>query len=138
MRKSVFAFALILVLSLFVAQDAVAQVYEYRTTGYAYKQKNSAGKWTKWSKWEDSNMKVTINFNTDVVTIDSPKKQIYRITEFLRDFTDKSGGKQVEFSFYDQDGDKGNMRLRIEKNGNSQIYVEFNNIMWVYNVKKTN
>lgn len=127
-------FTLVLLFSFIAIQ---AQVYHYRTTAYAYKQVNSNGNWTSWSDWQDSDMLMIINFNTDVVTIYSPTTQRYQITKFIRNFTDNSGGKQVEFAFVDQDGDKGHMRLRIETNGNSQVYIEFNNIMWVYNVKRT-
>lgn len=126
------------ILTVLVSVTCLAQVYTYRTTDYAYKQVNSStGKWSGWSDWQDSNMTMVINFNTDVVTIFSPTTQRYKITKFVREFTDNSGGKQVEFAFVDQDGDKGHMRLRIEKNGNSQVYVEFSNIMWVYNVRRT-
>ena len=130
---------LLLFLMLFISTTAFSQVYTYRTTAYAYQQVNSYdGKWMEWSDWQDSDMSVVINFNTDVVTIYSPTKQIYKITEFIRNYTDSSGGKQVEFAFIDQDGDKGHMRLRIEKNGNSQIYIDFNNVRWCYNVRRTN
>lgn len=118
--------------------EVQAQVYTYRTTGYAYKKVNSYGNWTNWSDWLKSDMRMVINFNTDVVTIYSPKTQVYKITEFIRNFTDSSGGKQVEFAFVDQDGDRGHMRLRIETNGNSQVYIEFSNIIWCYNVRRTN
>lgn len=121
-------------LFVFIACTVKAQVYYYRTTEFAYKQAYSDGTWTNWSDWEDSNLLVVINFSQDIVKINSPTKQIYHITKYIRNYTDNSGGKQVEFSFIDQDYDRGNMRLRIEKNGNSQIYIDFANIMWVYNV----
>ena len=116
---------------------ASAQTYYYRTTGFAFKQVNSYGYWTDWTDWQDSNILITINYSSDVVTIYSPMTQIYKITQYVRNYTDSSGGKQVEFKFIDQDGDNGTMRLRIETNGNSQIYVQFSNIMWVYNVVYT-
>ena len=129
-----FLLMLVMVLS-FAAADA--QIQYYRTTGFAYKYVNSYGRWTNWTDWQSSDMVITINFNTDVVKIYSPQTQTYRILEHTRNFTDSSGGKQVEFKFIDQDGDRGSMRLRIERNGNSQLYVEFSNIIWVYNVVKT-
>ena len=113
-----------------------AQTYTYRTTEFAYKQMNSYGRWSDWTPWEDSDMYITINFDTDVVKIYSPVTQTYRITQYIRNYTDSSGGTQAEYKFIDQDGDYGNMRLRIERNGNSQIYIDFANIMWVYNVKR--
>lgn len=130
-----FLFTLALLFSFIAIQ---AQVYQYRTFQYAYQQTNSNGKWGEWSDWQDSDMLMIINFNTDIVTIYSPTTQRYQITKFIRNYTDNSGGKQVEFAFVDQDGDKGHMRLRIETNGNSQVYIDFNNIRWCYNVRRIN
>ena len=44
------------------------------------------------------------------------------------------GGTNVKFYVIDQDYDRGSIRLRVERNGNSQIYVDFSNVAWVYNV----
>lgn len=130
-----FAF-LLLAVSFIVPQTAKAQIYTYKTTEFAYKYVNSYGKWNDWSSWEKSSMLITINFDTDIVKIYSPTTQVYKITDYLEEYTDQYGGKQVKFEFIDQDGDYGKMRLRIEKNGNSQIYIDFANVMWVYNVVK--
>jgi hypothetical protein len=116
--------------------STIAQVYSYRTTEFAYKEVNSYGNWTNWSSWEPSNIPMTIDFDNDFVIIYSTTKQVYKIIEYVRNYTDDSGGTQIEYRFIDQDGDRGTMRLRIERNGNSQIYIEFSNIMWVYNIKK--
>ena len=129
---------ILLFLFVFSAVASQAQVYTYRTLQYAYQEVDKYGRWKDWSSWEDSDMSMVINFNTDVVTIYSPKTQVYRITKFIRNYTDNSGGKQVEFAFIDQDGDRGHMRLRIETNGNSQVYIDFNNLRWCYNVRRTN
>lgn len=111
-----------------------AQTYYYRTTSFAIKEKP----YGNWSDWEASNILITINYNTDIVRIYSPKTQVYKITQWIRNYIDENGGRQVEFKFIDQDGDRGHMRLRIERNGNSQLYVEFADIMWVYNLYRTN
>lgn len=129
---------LLLICALVLCVSSKAQTYTYRTTDYAYKKVNSYGNWTSWSDWQKSNMLMTINFDTDVVKIYSPKTQTYRITKHVGSFTDSKGGQQVEFAFIDQDGDKGHMRLRIEKNGNSQIYVEYANLILCWNVRRTN
>ena len=105
----------------------------YETTSFSYK-KVVNGEWTDWSEWEDSGMIITMNLTKDVVEILSPKAQIYNITENKGLYFDQEDGRNVNFSFEDQDGDKGTMRLRIEKNGNSQLYVEYANVMWVYNL----
>jgi len=136
MKKFLIFITTVLVLSLCHIESITAQTYIYKTTEFAYKQKNDNGNWTEWTDWEDSNMVATINLDDDVVKIFSDKQQTYVITEFVDNYTDDSGGEQLEFNFIDQDGDKGSMRLRTEKNGNSQMYIDFANIMWVYNIKR--
>lgn len=113
-----------------------AQTYYYNATSFAYKAVNSYGYWTNWTDWESCNVPIVMDYDNDVVTIYSNKTQIYKITKYIRKYTDSSGGSQVEFNFVDQDYDRGVMRLRVERNGNSQIYVGFTNIMWVYNVRR--
>ena len=113
-----------------------AQIYYFRTTEFASKYKTGSS-WTSWSNWQGSDMLMTMNFNTDVVTIYSPQTQVYRIIKYIRNYTDNSGGQQMEFSFIDQDNDRGHMRLRIERNGNSQVYIDFANLVFVYNVIRT-
>lgn len=81
-------------------------------------------------------MVLTIDLDNDVITVFSQQKQVYKVIEYLGNYTDESQGKQTKFYVLDQDGDFGYVRLRIEKNGNSQVYVDFNDIMWVYNVRK--
>ena len=41
-------------------------------------------------------------------------------------------GEQIEFLVVDQDGDTGLIRVRAQKNSVLQLYVEFNNDIWVY------
>ena len=105
----------------------------YETTSFSMK-KVVKGEWTDWSEWEDSGMIITMNLTKDVVEILSPKAQIYNITENKGLYFDQEDGRNVNFSFVDQEGYKGVIRLRIEKNSNSQMYIEYANVMWVYNL----
>lgn len=136
MKKFILSFLLIFAMSFGMSLTANAQVQYYRTTEFSYKQKNSYGNWTNWSNWEDSDLIVTIDLTNDVIKIYSPKTQIYKVLSYEGAPSDSSG-RQVKFRVIDQDGDYGYVRLRIENNGNSQVYIEFNNIIWVYNVRRT-
>lgn len=131
-------FALLAIITCMAIGTANAQTYAYRTTAFAMKQVTSYGVWTDWTDWQSSDMLITINFDTDVIKIYSPMTQIYRITKHVSNYRDNSGGTQSEYRFIDQDGDIGTLRLRIEINGNSQIYIDFSNVMWVYNVVRIN
>lgn len=126
---------LLIFLLLLTSSVAIAQVQTYQSTQFAYKTQNY-GVWSGWSNWESSNLKITIDLGNDVVRIYSRATQIYRITEHLENFKDNQGGIQAKFAFVDQDGDRGHIRLRVESNGNSQIYIDYANLIFVYNVKR--
>ena len=135
MKKYFLIFILFFAMSFALPQLVDAQTYKYRTTAYAQKYVSN-GRWTDWTDWQSSDMLMTIDFDNDIVKIYSPKTQIYKITEYVRKYRDNSGGNQVELNFVDQDFDRGTMRLRIEANGNSQVYIDFADVMWVYNVRR--
>ena len=126
MRKLLFMFMLLFTLT---SSDVIAQnVQWYQTTEFAYKLKGY-----DWSDWEPTKMNVKMDLSQDKITIYSNDVQIYRVISTETPPYDPSG-QQVKFGIVDQDGDYGYLRLRIENNGNSQIYVDFNDISWVYNV----
>ena len=114
-----------------------AQTQWYNSQSYAYKSTDYYGNWSSWSSWVDCNVNIKFNLSSDMIVIYSSKKQIYKITRFNGTKYDNDGGQQAYFKAIDQDGDRCTIRLRIESNGNSQIYVEFSNIMGVYNVRRT-
>lgn len=124
------------ILSLFCLSMAAQNVMWFRTTEFAYRVKNY-GEWSDWSDWEKSSMKVKIDQSKDVIVIYSNETQIYKVIEVLDPPYDPKG-EQVAFRVIDQDYDVGRVRLRVENNGNCQIYVDFNDLSWVYNVKRTN
>ena len=85
-------------------------------------------------------MNLCINLSTDRITIYSPRTQVYQVYGVYNNgntYIDSSGGTNMKFYVIDQDYDKGSIRLRVERNGNSQIYVDFSNVAWVYNVIRT-
>lgn len=83
---------------------------------------------------KDGNILITFNLKTDKVVIYSKSIQIYKVITQGQNFIDESGGEQVKYKVIDQDDDLGSMRLRVETNGNSQIYIDFADVSWVYNV----
>ena len=133
MKKLILTF--LLLFGLLSVTNISAQTYYYKTYQFAIKYKAN-NVWTNWSDWEKSDMLLTINLDDDVITVYSEKRQIYKVLEYMGNYTDESGGKQTKFYVIDQDGDLGYVRLRIEKNGNSQVYVDFGDICWVYNVRR--
>ena len=130
MKKVLVTLALILCTLGSFAQST--SILWFRTTEFAWKQKEY-GVWSDWTDWEKSNMKVKFDLNRDQIVIFSPNIQIYNVLSIEEPPYDPNG-QQVKYRVIDQDDDFGYIRLRIENNGNSQIYVDFANIKWVYNV----
>ena len=114
--------------------NAHAETQWYKATSYAYKTMNNYGYWTNWTNWINCNISIKFDMSDDVIVIYSNRTQIYAIYNYRGQAYDSNGGIQAYFDVIDQDYDKGTIRLRIEQNGNSQIYCEFANVMWVYNV----
>lgn len=100
---------------------AIATVNEY------------TGQYT-WSAWQQTRTPIVFDLMNDVVYIYSNSPQRYTLVSDGREYVDSGGGRQVEYKIVDQDGDRGSLRLRIERNGNSQLYVDFADIAWCYNL----
>lgn len=130
--KKLLVFIMIFVCALGVS----AQTQWYK--GYQYSQRyvNTYGNWTSWSDWSTCNIPIKFDLNSDVITIYSKKTQIYKVYK-SDSYVDSDGETVVRFYFIDQDLDYGHMRLMIRSNGASQIYIDFKDISWCYNVKRT-
>ncbi len=131
--KKLLILTAVLVVVLIHTSMCDTQTETFRTTGFAYRYKTDTG-WTKWSDRQDSNLRLTIDFNEDMVIIFSKEAQIYRINDVVSYDVDDSGGKELKMPFIDQDGDTGTMRMLIDKDGNTQLWVVFADIMWMYDV----
>lgn len=107
----------------------------YQATSFAYKTTNYYGNWSAWSDWQYSDVKIKFETHKDIIVIYSKDIQAFAIYDTLNPPYDPNG-QQVAFAAYDGDGVKCHIRLRIENNGNSQIYCEYSNIIYVYNVKR--
>lgn len=87
-----------------------------------------------WSDWEPVNIDVKIDFNKGFIKILSKQTQVYEILSQLPSMKDSSG-ENLRFRVIDQDKDIGVLMFRVQNNGTKQIYLEFDDIGWVYNVK---
>lgn len=105
-----------------------AQTEWFTATEFAIKVDN------EWSNWIDCDISVKIDIGNDKVTIYSNEVQIYRIIDEVDPPRDKNG-TQVAFSMIDQDGDRGIFRIRKQYDGAIQIYVDFSDVSWVYNIE---
>lgn len=116
-----------------ISITSFAQVINFETTSYTYKTYNGYS-WSKWAPYEHSSMLLTMDMDRDLVTIYSPRTQIYKIIDYVGVYTDNDGDAVMEFKFIDQDNDRGTLRLMQRRSGKSEVYIQFANVVWVYSV----
>lgn len=126
---------IVIMFGLFCVGAVQAQTQWFKATELAIKVVNN-GNWTKWSDWESVDINIKFDLSNDLIIIYSQEIQVYKVLEQVKSPYD-SNGTQVKFKVLDQDYDKGFLRLRVENNGNSQIYIDYADISWVYNVIRT-
>lgn len=88
----------------------------------------------EWTDWEDCNVDVKLDISNDLVVIYSAETQVYSILYEIEAPHDSSG-EQIAFRAKDHEGDYCTFRLRIQNNGTKQLYVDFADVSWVYNVR---
>lgn len=124
---------LVLLFGLFLCGAVHAQKEWFKATEFAYKYVNN-GYWTDWSEWIDANVNIEFDIAKDMIVIYSSDIQIYKVVEQVSAPYD-SKGQQIKYRVVDQDFDYGYIRLRVQNNGERQIYVDFSNVSWVYNIE---
>lgn len=129
MKKIIFAIILA-----FVTTTAFAQTQQwFQATSFSAKPAYS----TTWSDWEPSTVKICFDFVNQTITIYSPQIQYYQVIQQVPAPYDPNG-IQEKYLVRGINGYNYYIRLRIENNGNSQLYVDANDGSIVYNVKRIN
>lgn len=115
--------------------SSFAQSYKYYSTEFAYKVKNDYGTWSEWSDWVSSHCLITINLDRNVINIYSDEPQEYDIYDYDDSFIDdRDGGQSLTLKCVDRDALRCQIRLRVQTNSQLQLYVDYNDVMFVYNI----
>jgi hypothetical protein len=132
MKKTV-----LILLMLLTCVSAFSQVFKYRTKGFAYKTKDEiTGRWSSWSDWKELNTLVTIDVDGERIRVFTEKNQQYDIlnTHFYKD---KDGDDTILFVCINEDAKVCAVRLmRLNSEGGKiHLYVDFADVIFVYNLK---
>ena len=106
----------------------------FYATSYAYASVNAYTGSYSWSNWYDCSVKIVVDFENDIVIIYSNKTQYYKVLSTASDQYDRDGGRQMIFNVIDAEDDIGTLRFRVTPRGDKQLYVDFRNVAWVYNI----
>ena len=133
MKKFIFIFILILGFAI----SSTAQTYKYYSTSFAYKTKNTYGYWSDWSNWDKSHCLITISLDRNVVNIYSDTHQEFDIYD-NGGKSDDEDGSTLTLHCVDKQGLRCGIRLRKQNNGVLQMYIDYNDLMYVYCLDKRN
>lgn len=100
---------------------------------YRYYQKYSYE--SSWSKPIDCDVQIIINTDDDLIYVDSKRLQYYHIIEYNKSYIDSDGDMIIKFRCIDEEGISCSIRLVKRKSGTYQIYIDYANIAWVYDVR---
>ena len=128
--KKAFIFTLIFVLG-FIA-NSTAETHKYYSTEFACKIKKSNGYWGEWSDWEESHCLICISLDRNVINIYSNEPQEFDIYDDDEGISEDENGSSLTLRCIDKDGLRCGIRLRKQNDGVLQLYVEYNNIIYVY------
>ncbi|WCM41051.1 hypothetical protein MG290_08765 [Flavobacterium sp. CBA20B-1] len=127
---------LLLGLIILMTNLTYGQVYKLKTTSVAFMTKVNDYQWSDWSEWEETSILVVMDIDKDRFTIYSKETQVYDVAEDEGKTTDSDGDDT--WSFYCVNKDGLTCRVRLVKlnsqNGRNQLYVDFNDMKWVYNL----
>lgn len=130
--KKFFALTLLLFASVF-ASHAYAEVLKLKAYSFSARSTDHYGNWSDWADWSDCNILVVIGEDSRV-KIYSKETQEYDIISSEEEVSDHQGGTVTEYHCIDKDGLRCSLRLRVEKNDNIQLYVDYDNLSFIYNV----
>ncbi len=127
--------SVLLLMALCVSVMVSAEVFKFQATSLSSKYFNEYGYWSEWSEWENCNILVVINSSAERINIYSSVPQEYDIYDSHDVSYDNDGGKTTTFKCIDADGLRCDVRLRVQSDGQVQLYVDYNNFMFVYNIE---
>jgi len=114
-----------------------AQVLKVKADAISIKTKSEyTESWSDWSDWQSVNILITIDSEKQRIKIFSKEDQVYDIIQNLGEDYDKDGDKVWKWLCVNEDGLRCHVRLvkLYSQNGKSQLYVDFNDMKWVYNI----
>ncbi len=117
-----------------------SQVNKLRSTSFSSKYQINDYSWSDWSEPTETNVLITIDIESERITIYSQQTQIYDIAEYEGETTDSDGDDFMTFFCVNEDG--LTCRIHLAKlnsqGGRNQIYVDFADLKWMYNVYSIN
>ena len=127
---------LLLGLCLLISSVSYGQVVKMRTTGLAMRYQIDDYRWGEWSDFKPVSVLVVMDSDADRITIYSQETQVYDAIEAEKTRYDSDGDEFYPVICVNEDG----VRCRVElatlhsRGGRNQLYIEFDDVIFVYNL----
>lgn len=116
-----------------------SQVQKFKTTKGAIKfYSETLGKWEKWEDLKNGvDILIAVDLTNERIKIFSKNEQVFDIIKYYDKKTDSDGDETISMQCVDQDGLKCKVRFLIlnSQNGRKQIYIDYSDVIILYNIK---
>jgi hypothetical protein len=118
---------------------AAAQIYRFKATSYSVMEKSSNGKWGKWAPFKQSTVVITLDGKKDRLIISSADLQLFNIIAYGEKISTEYDDT-ITLDCRDNDGANCNIAIITRKNQDNrkQIYINYPDVKFVYNIYVTN
>jgi len=136
MKTVIKSFLATAILFLAFSLSSFGQVYKLKSTSLASKYKVNDYQWSEWSEWNETTVLITIDLSKDRITIYSKETQVYDVAKNEGESYDNDGDMTLSLYCVDKAGLTCRIRLvkLISQNDRNQLYVDYDDLKWVYNV----
>ena len=123
----------------FAMQNSYAQPIRFKTSSVSFTEKDTKGNWNEWSEFVDANVLVTLDAKKNLITINSSEIQSFKIKAY-GEIEDNDEVNIVPFECIDNKFSKCNIVIITKKKENNrmQIYINYNEVKFVYNIYNDN
>lgn len=117
-----------------------SDINKFRTSQFAYKYEMPNNNWSDWSDWEDTSILVVFDLLNERIKIFSNETQVYDIATDEGKTIDDAEEETYSWFCVNEDGIQCRVKLmkRFYEDGDfyNQLYINFKDVQYVYNIYK--
>lgn len=119
----------------FGIQNNYGQPIRFKTSSVSFTDKKTDGTWNDWSDFVEAKVVVTLDAKKDLITINSAEVQAFKIKAY-GEIEDNEDVNIVPFECVDNKFSKCKLFIITKKKENNrmQIYINYNEVKFVYNI----
>lgn len=112
------------------------EIFNLKAYEYSIRLRVNDVQWAEWSEWTPIDVNIVINPKKEKVTIYLKQKEVYRIDSASESYFDFDGDPTLDIFCFDRKNVYCRLRfVRLDSvDGRNQLYVDYDNLMIVYNL----